>query len=88
MNAKAIRLEKTSKPSTLQTSTLQSSLVTLRTIIQLKNFPSKNFGQHLIIEKFIFILNLSVFLTFSCSSCKCNLTTNPFTSSLKPQVHH
>jgi hypothetical protein len=34
MNAKAIRLEKTSKPSTLQTSTLQSSLVTLRTIIQ------------------------------------------------------
>jgi hypothetical protein len=84
MDAKAIRLEKTSKPSTLQTSTLQPSLVTLRTIIQFLNVLSKIFGQHLIIEKFIFILNLSVFLIFSCSSCKCNLTTNPFTSSPKP----
>jgi hypothetical protein len=42
MNAKAIRLEKTSKPSTLQ-----PFLITLRTIIQFLNVPSKVFGQNL-----------------------------------------
>jgi hypothetical protein len=47
MNAKAIRLEKTSKPSTLQPSTLQPFLITLRTIIQFLNVPTKAFGQNL-----------------------------------------
>jgi hypothetical protein len=45
MNVKVIRLQKTSKPSTLQ-----PSLVTLRTIIQFLNVPSKIFSQHLLIE--------------------------------------
>jgi hypothetical protein len=39
MNAKVIRFEKTSKPSTLQ-----PSLVTLRIIIQFLHVPSKTFG--------------------------------------------